>query len=194
MPVVKRVSQPTEICSIFLKCGDMQTSMGTNFGDAPNRLKPFNEHDLAIQHAFAHIISTRTGCPSVFFSCGFGQVYRNEFESRRCCYYYSVIIIILLSSVGGQINNNNTIIIITRPWIGPIPPRTCGRRGVKKTDRHVWAPGLGVHGKTSTHITGIQYVHEYICIYLNPCNHITHPHRHAHHTFTRYTDSTKRLK
>ena len=107
---------------IFLKCGDMQTSVGTNFGDAPNRLKPFNEHDLAIQHAFAHIISTRTGCPSVFFSCGFGQVYRNEFESRRCCYYYSVIIIILLSSVGGQINNNNTIIIITRPWTGPIPP------------------------------------------------------------------------
>lgn len=136
MPVVKRVSQPTEICSIFLKCGDMQTSMGTNFGDAPNRLKPFNEHDLAIQHAFAHIISTRTGCPSVFFSCGFGQVYRNEFESRRCCYYYRVIIIILLSSVGGQINNNNTIIIITRPWNSPIPPRTCGRRRVKKTDRH----------------------------------------------------------
>ena len=122
VPVVKRVSQPTEICSIFHKCEDMQTSMGTNFGDAPNRLKPFNEHDLAIQHAFAHNISTRTGCPSVFFSCGFGQVYRNEFESRRCCYYYRVIIIILLSPVGGQINNNNTIIIITRPWIGPIPP------------------------------------------------------------------------
>ena len=107
---------------IFHKCGDMQTSMGTNFGDAPNRPKPFNEHDLATQHAFAHIISTRTGCPSVFFSCGFGQVYRNEFESRRCCYYYRVIIIILLSSVGGQINNNNTIIIITHSMDGPNPP------------------------------------------------------------------------
>ena len=118
---------------IFHKCGDMQTSMGTNFGDAPTRLKPFNEHDLAIQHAFAHIISTWTGCPSVFFPCGFGQVYRNEFESRRCCYYYRVIIIIiLLSSVGGQTNNNNTIIIITHSMVVRYPPRTCGRRGVKK--------------------------------------------------------------
>ena len=137
MPVVKRVSQPTEICSIFHKCGNMQTSMGTNFGDAPNHLKPFNEHDLAIQHAFAHIISTRTGCPSVFFSCGFRQVYRNEFESRRCCYYYRVIIIILLSSVGGQINNNNTIIIITHFMDGPQRPLgPVAGGGLKKTDRH----------------------------------------------------------
>ena len=40
---------------------------GTNFRDAPNGLIPFNEYESGLQHAFAHDISNRTGCPSCFF-------------------------------------------------------------------------------------------------------------------------------
>ena len=86
---------------ILRKCGDMQTSMGTNFGGAPNRLKPFNEHDLAIQHAFAHIISTRTGCPSVFFYPPPATGPRGLGPIHGVCYYYYRVIIIYLTTHRG---------------------------------------------------------------------------------------------
>ena len=62
---------------------------GTNFRDAPNGLIPFNEYESGLLHAFA-----RTGqdVRLVFFFSGFGQVYRNELESRR----FVIIIILLL--------------------------------------------------------------------------------------------------
>ena len=63
---------------------------GTNFRDAPNGLIPFNEYESGLLHAFAR---TEQDVRLGFFFSGFGQVYRNELESRR---FVVIIIIVLL--------------------------------------------------------------------------------------------------